>query len=185
METPKRPTSVTVIAWIFIVMAGFSIFSGGVGFLVFSATKHMGQAIPPIPQEMPGSFKALSVVFQHFGLLALCQIGFSIFLLIAGIQFLKLRSWARTALEVTSWLGLVYTVSFGIFWVYIWIGMTSRLPSGETTPMGSPAMFTRFGAVIGTVVMVTFTVPVVVIIKFLRGATIKTAVTRSKVQNAS
>lgn len=170
----KRPTSVTVIGWIFIVTAILIIFSGVMGFMAFSFIEQMKQeGMPQIPEGMPMPFKAMSVIFKYFGILALLQIVFAVFVLIAGVQFLRLKAWARTALEIVSWLSLFYIIGFGIFWVASWISMTPGLSSVKGAP---PAMFKIIGAGMGIMVMAVFAILISVIIKFLRGAEIKKTV---------
>ena len=175
MEPPTRPTSVTVIAWIYIVGASLTMLSSLVALVVFNAMKQMG-GVPTMPPEVPAAFKLLGVVFQHYDLLVLLQLAFAVFVLVAGIGFLKLRAWARTALEAVSWLSLVYLLGFGILWIAMWVGVTSRIPQGEGTPVSSAALFTTFGIVMATVILGVFAIPPIVIIKFLRGSTSRQAV---------
>jgi hypothetical protein len=170
----KRPTSVTVITWIFIAGAILMILSGGMGFAAFSFMKQTTGGIPPVPEDIPGQLGVMQFVFQHFELIAMVQVALAIFIIIASIQFLRLRRWGRTALEVIAWLGLVYVVGFGIFWVASWIGITSSIPLTEGTS-GPPPMFGIFGAIMGSVVALIWAVPLVVIIIFLRGKTIRGA----------
>jgi hypothetical protein len=170
----KRPTSVTVIGWIVIAGAILMILSGGMGFAVFSFMKQSAGGAPPVPEDIPGQLGVLKIAFQHFELIAMVQCALAIFIIIAGIQFLRLRRWARIALEVVAWLGLVYVVAFGIFWVVSWLGITSSIPITEGAPGPTP-LFGIFGAVMGSVVALCWAVPFVVIIIFLRGKTIKEA----------
>jgi hypothetical protein len=171
----KRPTAITVIGWIFIAVAVLMIFSGGMGFVAFTFMQHMKGERPPIPEGAPFQFGVMDVVFQHFGIIALAQVALAAFIIIASIQFLRLRRWARTALEVIAWLGLVYIVGFGIFWVTSWISITSGIPVTEGAP-GPPPLFGLFGAVMGSMVALVWAVPLVVIIAFLRGKMIREAV---------
>jgi hypothetical protein len=170
----KRPTSVTVIAWIFIAGAILMILSGGMGFAAFSFMKQTTGGVPPVPEDIPGQLRVMKIAFQHFELIAMVQIALAIFIIIASIQFLRLRRSARTALEVIAWLGLVYVVGFGIFWVVSWIGITSNIPITEGTVGPSPK-FNMVGAVMGSVITLCWAVPLVVIIIFLRGKTIRRA----------
>ena len=170
----KRPTSVTVIGWIFIAGAILMILSGGMGFAAFTFMQQMGEEMPPFPEEAPFQFSVMEVIFQHFGLIAIVQVALAVFIIIASIQFLRLRRWARTALEVVAWLGLLYLVSFGIFWVVSWIGITSNIPSTEEAP-GLFPMFNIFGAIMGSVITLFWAAPLVVIIIFLRKKTIREA----------
>jgi hypothetical protein len=171
----KRPTAITVIAWIFIVGAILMIVSSSIGFLAFTVIKQRVGEMPPIAQVLPHQFRIMNIIYRNFGILALLQVTLAIFVLIASIQFLRLRKWARSALEIISWLGLVYVVGFSIFWVVSWIGITSGLPSALGSPAPSP-LFSIFGAIIGACVAVAWSVPLVVIIMFLRGKMIREAV---------
>jgi hypothetical protein len=47
-----------------------------------------------------------------FPLLALAQLGLAIFAIVAGVKFLKLQAWARTALEGLTWFFLAFIVAF-------------------------------------------------------------------------
>jgi hypothetical protein len=171
----KKPTSVTVIGWIFIVVSGLMLLSGAMGLVSFSLMKKMsGGEFPPMVEGMPGAFKASAFMFKHFGLIAFLQILFAGFSLFAGIQFLRLRSWARTALEVIAWLGLTYIIGFGIFWIISWVSITSAIPAeGAAAP---PAAFNIIGAIMGAVVIAIFAVPAIVIIIFLRKPEVRRAV---------
>ena len=171
----KRPTSVTVIGWIFIAGAILMIVSGGMGFAAFTFTKQMAGGVPPMPEEIPGQLRVMETIFQNFELIAIVQVAFALFVLIASIQFLKLRPWARHALEIISWLGLVYLVAFGTLWVVSWIGITSHIPVSEGAA-GPPPLFNIFGAIMGSMVTVCWAVPLVVIIIVLRGKTVRSAV---------
>ncbi len=174
-EAKKRPASVTVIGWIFIAVAILMVFSGAWGFMAFTWMKQMNEDFPSMQEIPSGFFRVHRAIFQNFGLLASIQMLLGVFVVVAGVQFLKLQRWARTALEVVSWLALVYVVGFGIFFIFAWISMTSSTPVAEATA-GPPPYFGVFGAVIGIVVTAFYALPVVVIIKFLRGETIKEAV---------
>jgi hypothetical protein len=171
----KRPTAITIIGWIFIVTAILMIFSSVIAFIAFSYMKQIAEEMPPIAEELPNQFRIIRIFFQHFGILALLQVAFAIFVLMASLYFLQLRRWARTALEIVAWLGLVYVVGFGIFWVASWINITSSFPVPEVSS-GPPPMFNIIGATMGCVVTVVWAAPLIIIIIFLRGKSIKDAV---------
>ena len=102
---------------------------------------------------------------RYFDTLAILQILFALFIIIACIQFLKLHAWARAALEGISWLGLVFVAGFGIFWI------------AESTA-DPPPIFGLIGIVMGATIVAIWAVPLVVIIKFLRSIRIREAVTQ-------
>jgi hypothetical protein len=176
--TKKKPASVTAIGWVFIVSAILMILSGVFGFIAYRFIQQMGVIMPPpMSEEILVPFRILTSFLKYFGLLAFSQIIFAIFILIASIQFLKLRAWARTALEVVSWLSLVYIVGFGIFGVIAWLNMTPSLPV-EAESIGPLARFNILGAIMGIAVIVVSSISFIVIIKFLRGTIIREAMHR-------
>jgi hypothetical protein len=173
-----RPTSVTIIGWIFIGVAGLIILSGAMGFMTFTFMKQTEEKnYLPMPEGLPGHFKVMWGIFRYFDTLAILQILFALFIIITCIQFLKLRAWARAALEGISWLGLVFVAGFGIFWIISWISATSGIAVAESTA-GPPSIFGLIGIVMGVTIMAIWAVPLVVIIKFLRGIHIREAVTQ-------
>jgi uncharacterized membrane protein len=68
-----------------------------------------------------------------------------------------------------TWLALIYTVGFGIFWVYSWNGMSSNL---------NPEMqgFQIMGTVMGVVITIVFAVPLWLMIRCLRAQATRAAI---------
>ena len=156
MEAKSRPTSVTVIAWAWIVIGGLMVLSAAFGLLAYAvmpANALQGKDIPAI--------------FRFFPLLALLQIVFAALGITAGINLLKLCAWARTVLEIQSWLLLGLTLGYMVFWVDNWLSMTS----GQT-----PAGFAILGAVMGAVITFIYAIPLAIMLWFLRGRTVRDAV---------
>jgi hypothetical protein len=153
----KRPTGITVIGWIFIASALLVILLGVKGFADFTIKKQADGGIPP-------------------GLIAMVLGVLAIFVIIASIQFLILRRWARTALEVIAWMGLVYVVGFGIFELIMWITTYSFMWVSEGGASGPLSVSGISFAVIISVVTICCAGPLIVIIKFLRKKTIREAV---------
>lgn len=181
METlaKKRPTSVTVIGWIYIAVAALMILVGAMSFMSFTAIRDMeGKGFRIVIDNLAAPFKAISAIFQYFDLLAVSQILLGIFLVIASIEFLELHAWARTALEILSWLGLILVVGSGIFWVICWISITASasMPGGTAR---LPGMSNLVGLAVGTAITAVWALPLIVVIKFLRGKTIRDALTPS------
>jgi tellurite resistance protein TehA-like permease len=120
-------------------------------------------------QNMPTHAEAapeVSILSILFPVLALLQAGFGLFGLWSGIHFLKLEPWSRTALEVLTWVLLVFVVAFGIFWLFMWIWMARNAPS---------LAFTVMGAVMGTCITALYAVPLGIMLKYLRGEKVRNA----------
>jgi len=114
---------------------------------------------------------------ENFPSLVWAQLVFGALALVAGVEFLKLKPWARTILEVLSWLSLVYVIGFGLLWVAMWSFMI-----GQFSLMQMPFDIERFqaiGLVSGLVVSLAFAIPLVWFIKVLRGRVVREAIQQS------
>lgn len=176
----KRPSSVTMIGWLFIIVATCMLISGGMSFMVFISMKLIGVDISQqMPKEMQGPFGFMEIIVKHFSLMLFLEIMFSLFVMISAIQFLRLKAWGRTALEAISWLGLVYLVSLGIIFVFSWIRVVSSVVVVKTA-FGPPLIFAMFLLIASIANIAIWGVLLIFIIKLLRGKTIKEAVIRPK-----
>jgi hypothetical protein len=161
MYQEKRPTCVTVIGWAWIIMGALMCLSA---LMALFASLMMMSQVSTMSSDAQQSVPAL---FRFFPLLAIAQIGVAVFGIISGINFLKLRPWSRNALEILSWLVLLFAIGFMMFWLTNWFSMTS----GQG-PVGLSIM----GAVMGVVVMAIYGVPFAIMLKFLRGDKVKIAI---------
>lgn len=143
----------------------FSALMGGLG---YSMMRQPGMHGADLPRE----FALMNLVFQNFGVLVAVQCVIAVAALWAGIELLRLKAWARSAVEVLSWLGLLWTVGFGIYWVYMWVSMTGQAPADA----GS---FQVMGAAMGIVVTLIFAVPLAIMIRYLRSHEARQAMLRS------
>lgn len=161
MYQEKRPTSISVIGWAWIVIGSLMCLSAVMALLV-SLTISQAAAQTDTDHNVPA-------ILGFFPLLALIQMVFAILGIVSGVNFLKMKSWARTTLEILSWLLMVFVAGFGIFWIISWIVMTR----GK-----APAGFGIMGVVMGTVVLAIYGIPLGIMIKYLRGKKNRSAVNR-------
>lgn len=176
----KRPTGITITAWLWIVMGGLMIFSAVMGGFAYTM---MGNMSPPpsSSSKMPAEFAVMNSIFQYFGVLLLLQGIAAVVAIWAGVSLLRLKQWARTAIEVLSWIAFLYTVGFGIFWIYMWVSMTGHVPAGAAVNVGS---FQVMGAITGVIVTAVFAVPLWMMIRYLRGVEARTAIANAHQLNA-
>lgn len=178
------PTSVKVLGWLFIGIGALWIATGVLGvfaFRVVGPAEHQATPLmevrPPAeeargpagierPAEQAGLGPLRGVRVQDVFLLLL--IGVGVFLVIAGIEFLRLRAWAQSALEVFCWLSLACSVALLLLCV---VGIFVIGPPGTHVLSGVHMLETAI-AVVGVAVYV---VPLIVVTKFLRGDTIRAA----------
>lgn len=156
MYQEPRPTCVTVIGWVWIIIGGLMMFSAAMGLLASLAA--------PAPQNS----EPLPLMFRIFPVLAIVQMCVAALGAISGFHFLKLKAWSRTVLEVLTWLLLAFSIGFAVFWVVEWLEMTSQ---------HSNTNFGLMGALGGVIVTGIYAVPLGIMLKYLRGPKVKNAIT--------
>ncbi len=172
MSPGKRPTAVSVIAWTWIITGGFAVVSGIMSLLIFAAMPTLQSELSHAP-GMPQGVGLMTSMFRYFGWLVVAQLVLAAVAIVAGIQFLQLRPWSRTALEMLSWISLIYVVGFGVFWVSTWSTMT-----GQFAQQGAPfdvETLRIVGLAVGIFITLAFAIPLAIMIKYLRGKVIREA----------
>lgn len=169
----KRPTGITITAWLWIATGGLMIFSGVMAGFAYAVAGLMGQP-PTEPADIPSELMLMNIIFRYFGVFVVVQLIVAALALWSGIGLLKLKAWARTAIEALSWLALVYCLAFGVFWVYTWVSVAGQVPPSAGAPVDLDA-FQFMGAIMGLVVTAMFTVPLWFMIRYLRGAEARAA----------
>ncbi len=97
------PKSVKVIGWLLIIASVYSILSSVFSFLFLDALE---------PKYQMYSY-SMRIFLTIYGLLFVATA------LVSSIQFLRLRNWARRALEALSWLYIIQQVARAIYMLLI------------------------------------------------------------------
>lgn len=171
----KRPSGLTVIAWLWIVSGALMGLGALLGTFAYSIVLD-AELDPALTANAPAGLQLASPALGGFDLLLGAQVVVAVLSLWAGVALLRLRSWARTAIEALSWLGLLYCVGFGIFWIYLWGSITGQMPPDQM-PV-DPGTMRTIGAIIGVVLAAVFAIPLYLMIRYLRGPEARAA-TRS------
>ena len=169
-----RPTGITIIAWLWIatgVLMGLSAAMGGLAYSIM-------QDAPKLDSNLPSEFGLLGFVLENIGLLIALQCVVVLISIWAGASLLRLRAWAKVAIEGLSWLGLLYIVGFGVYWLSVWFSIGGRM-SGDSGESGLD-MVQTIGAVTGVVVTLTFAVPLGVMVWYLRGREVRDAIAQAE-----
>lgn len=100
----SRSTFVTVLAWIFIVGAGFTSLISVIQVIMVSSM-FSGDEFGNLPDNAPGMAKFMS---RYFYLIVYGFFSLSLFTFVSSIALLKRKNWAR--------LAFIVILSFGVLW---------------------------------------------------------------------
>ena len=161
----SRPRAVTIIAYVWIGLGLLAAVTGGAIVLdEYSCPVQTNRDLPAQTSEQAAD--VFDLTFRHFDVLGCVQVLLGILMVGAGVGLFGLRPWARTALEVISWAGLVFSVVFGVYFV---VNLLSGLwREGE-------AILAVFGVVSGVAGTALWVVLLVVMIRFLRSSNVRSA----------
>ncbi len=132
METtasaPKLP-SITIIGWSTIIASAMLIVVNIVSLVSYSMFDTLGLDLnsPALSQYVPQSMRKVMDLYSYSRWWTWYGIFFFIFVLITGIQFLRLRAWGRKALEVACWVGLLNAFVDSMLSFWIWQNMQETL----------------------------------------------------------
>lgn len=166
----NRPTSITVIAWIWIAL-GVLMFLGGVFHVLMLGVI---QASDSLESASAGDAQFLLWLFVPLSVLefVVCAVA-----IISGAYLMRLRRWARTCLEIMSWIACFFFAGSGAVSAVLWVLRSGTMK--EEAAIFPSTLFTILGAAFSVVFGVAMAVPFAVIIKFLRGRTIGDALRRA------
>lgn len=122
----SRSTFVTVLAWIFIVGAGFvSLIS--IMQVIMVSTMFSGDEFSSMPEDAPATAKFMSKYFQLF-VYGFCAL--ALFTFISSVALLKRKNWARVAFIVILSLGIIWQVG-GLIMQFAMFSDMPGPPTGE------------------------------------------------------
>ena len=164
-------TTVRVLGWTYLSLAGLTILAGAVP-LFFPRSLGAGGGIGEMLADAPGAFRIISVLLAHQLPLVLSQTALALFMIVAGVQFLRRRAWARAALEVVTWLSLSGVTILAVVWYSCWMGL-ARLYAEGGQAFSPQAHLVMAG--VGLLVLLLWSAPHLVLIGLLRGRTVREA----------
>ena len=117
---PARPRAVTILGWIWLVVAALQCAEGLIGLVVWK--------VGGLDQDLPNlDFRARGVRIQieHMGTalrfalpMLLARIAFAGFAAWAAFELLRMKAWARKTILGLSALGILLAIGLGVF-VYV------------------------------------------------------------------
>lgn len=159
-EEPPRPRAVTVIGRIWLVAAIFMFLVAVVDLIVWTVLR---PALPTLIEFASRRDPTLRFLAPFLGYYALAKSIEAVFAAAAGVSayyFLRLRSWARAALEAASWIYLLYFCGIAYLSYRVWRRVTLDLSFAAASRYSPQRLAAGAGmevlALAGLVTMIVF-----------------------------
>jgi len=162
-QSQNKPSSLVFIGWFLIMTSAFLILSSTFG-VVFKYFGGLDAASLKAAQLYPEPLNSLMVVFWFV---------YDIFLLVSSIQFLRLRAWARSSLEVLTWIYIMNALVFMILALLPIENNFINFLDSSLTQFGDTVLFI-LKVLIYSTFAICLTVAAIIVFK-LRSATIRNA----------
>jgi predicted Zn finger-like uncharacterized protein len=102
-EIIVAPAPVKYLGWLFVLVALGLLTYGGKGVYDYLQMTP-AQAVTTRYEDTPTTLG----LYLRFGLAPILMVIMGVYFMVAGSQFLRMRPWARKAMEAASWLGIVF-----------------------------------------------------------------------------
>ena len=172
MSEPEdpRPRSVSVIGWLWLILGVLLLCRSVVNMVLWKILQPdlLGflEAFGEVPQRQQ---RFLRPLFEHLTAIQAWEAIFAAAVILIALQLLRLRPWARAAMEAVCWIVLVFVGAFGVFWVWLC----------ESVAVGRAAASARsletIGLPLGLAVCLAAAVGLAVMIARLRTARVRRA----------
>ena len=133
-EDAERPRAVTVIGRLWIVVAVLLVGKALVNLAVWTVLKPDAPSFIKDALAQTPRFRLARPLFAHLTTVMMIQALWWIFVGIAAFALLRLRPWARVAIQGVCWFLLVYSVAFEIFWAAVWPTLPAASPGATPLP---------------------------------------------------
>ena len=129
-DDPLRPRSVTVIGWLWLIVGVLVLCRTVVNMVVWKFLRPDLLAVLESFGEVPErQQRLLRLLLDHLTTIQAYEAIFSAAVILIALRFLRLRPWARAAMEAVCWIVLVFVGLFGVFWVWLCGGVAAASPS--------------------------------------------------------
>jgi len=182
MDTPSlspRPTSIPILGWSTIAASALMIIVNLSSLVTTSALEALNLNFdsPVFAQYVPQSMKSMLDLYTYSRWWTWYGVFYFGFTLAAGVQFVRLRAWGRSALETARWIALLNALVDTILSYKIWSSaqetftVVLRAMGGSHSAYLNPLGF--FTIVVGFLLWV---VPAAGMIVYLRRSAIRQTV---------
>jgi hypothetical protein len=178
-EGAGRPKAVTIIGRLWLVVAVLLLCKALVNLAVWKAlqpdvSNFVGDALAETP-----SFRFVRPVLTHITAVISMQALWWTFVGIAAFALLRLRPWARVAIQGVCGFLLVYATGFEVFWAVVW----PTLPVRRATAVAFGTSYRTLALVAGLTVCLAMSAGLIWMIVLLRGPGVRAAFRTGRVDS--
>lgn len=179
-ESAERPRAVTVIGRLWLVVAVLLLVKALVNLAVWTVLKPDAPSFFKDVLAQTPRFRLVRTLFAHLTTVMMLQALWWIFVGIAAFALLRLRPWARVAIQGICCFLLVYSVAFEIFWAAVW----PTLAAGSAGAMALGASYRTVALVAGLTVGAAVAAGLIWMIVLLRQPRVRAAFGTSRLKGA-
>ena len=161
-EPAQRPPAVSVIAWLTVALSALMAAKALIDLVVWKA---MGPAVPALlgmARDPSANNPFVRTILAHLTAIKLAQAAIWIGVAFIAIGVLRLRGWARVAMQVVGGCALLYFGGVLVAWSFAW----NAPPPPGVAPLSRSARLTLLGG--GATVLLIFAAVVIWMLAILR-----------------
>lgn len=170
-EDTERPRAVTVIGRLWLIVAVLLLGKALVNLAVWTVLKPDAPSLIRDALANAPKIAFLRPLLSHITAVITVQALWWIFVGITAFALLRLRPWARVAIQGVCWFLLFYSVAFEILWSAVW----PTLPAGSPGALPLGASYRTVALVAGVTVGVAAAAGLIWMIFLLRGPRVRAA----------
>lgn len=123
----RTPPSIPVIGWTTLLASLLLAFLNIGSLFAYNVMDQLSVSLPALSQHVSDSMKGIMELYRYQRLWTIYNIGYLIVVAIAAFQFIRLRFWGRTMLEIACWVGFLNACVDTAISYYIWKSMQSLM----------------------------------------------------------
>ena len=173
---PERPRAVTVIGRIWLVVAVLLTMKALVNLITWSVLDSTSPALLRAAEQASPRDWFFGPLLRHAAILFVVQALAWSTVGLCAVFLLRMRGWARVAIQAVCWFNLAYLAGFLAFWVTLWTnaGHLAALDPSLTGSRRGPLLAAGVGA------CVLLGAALGVMVGFLRSSRVRAAFDRAR-----
>jgi uncharacterized membrane protein len=157
-QSSERPRAVTVIGRIWLVLAVLSVLRATGNLIVWTVLRPAVPSLIDALNDRDPRTLFLRPIFEHFVVVNVLVLLASLAVAFCAWGLLRLRSWARPAVQTVSGLSLAYVVCFGLLWAWAWM----RVPAeSAASAHANPGLLLVAGLILSLILAAGFAAMIV------------------------